>query len=209
MGDSLPLQSLETGASQIIKEANRTSQIVVSAIQAHEKNLLVKEWPWKEQQVQRAWVRKKQASMRGTTRRPIGLWRPMSRDPAGERCGQRSNWGQPSSVSKITETIFYSNHYSKGSQQRGLSRGETWTVFWKNPQDSVERTGLREELRCMQESNLRIPQLSWQKMLSTGHRGESGDRRVSTGCTMSAKSLLLSGPPFPHLWNGNNNAHTS
>ena len=29
MGDSLPLQSLETGASQIIKEANRTSQIVV------------------------------------------------------------------------------------------------------------------------------------------------------------------------------------
>ena len=43
MGDSLPLQSLETGASQIIKEAKTASQIVVSAIQAHEKNFLVEE----------------------------------------------------------------------------------------------------------------------------------------------------------------------
>ena len=98
----------------------------------------------------------------------------MSRDPAGERCGRRSNWGQASSISKITETIFYSNHYSKGSQQRGFSRGQTWTVFCKNPQDWVERTGLREEARCMRESNLRTLQLSWQEMLSTGHRGESG-----------------------------------
>ena len=39
-------------------------------------------------------------------------------------------------------------------------------------------------------------------------RGE-WSRRVSTGCIMSAKSLLLSGPPFPHLRNGNDNAHTS
>ena len=50
---------------------------------------------------------------------------------------------------------------------------------------------MREALRRMQESNLRTPPLSWQEMLSPGHRGESGDGRVSTGCTMSVNVSSL------------------
>ena len=51
--------------------------------------------------------------------------------------------GEVTKVSQVApqrsqRQFFYSNHYSKGSQQRSFSRGETCTVFWESPQASLE-----------------------------------------------------------------------